>query len=63
MPPPFCTQQINKSAAHLEPLRAGSALVSADELAQIDAEWARWRGEWVRRKKIFNTYVHVLFIP
>lgn len=42
---------------HLEPLRSGASIVSADELAAIDREWIQWRGEWVRRKKIFNKYV------
>ena len=46
--------------AHLKTLRAGTTLISAEELAKIESEWGKWRGEWVRRKKIFNTYVHAL---
>ena len=49
--------QIKKCTAHLEPLRSGSSIVSADELAAMDREWIQWRAEWVRRKKIFNKYV------
>ncbi|TFK89385.1 TBPIP-domain-containing protein [Polyporus arcularius HHB13444] len=47
---------IKKARAHLEPLRAGTPLISAEESAQLDAEWVRWRGEWTRRRKIFNTF-------
>ncbi|KAI6108328.1 TBPIP-domain-containing protein [Pisolithus sp. B1] len=25
-------------------------------MARIDADWVRWRPEWVRRRKIFNTF-------
>lgn len=49
--------QIQKCNAHLQPLRSGSSLFSAEELAELDREWTQWRGEWVRRKKIFNEYV------
>ncbi|GJE89736.1 TBPIP-domain-containing protein [Phanerochaete sordida] len=48
--------KIKKCNAHLEPLRSGSALVSAEDLAQLDKEWTQWRAEWVRRKKIFHTF-------
>ncbi|THG96610.1 hypothetical protein EW026_g5251 [Hermanssonia centrifuga] len=48
------TAMIAKAIAHLEPLRSGSPLVSAEELAQLDAEWLKWRAEWIRRRKIFN---------
>ncbi|KAI0706960.1 TBPIP-domain-containing protein [Earliella scabrosa] len=47
---------IRKAQAHLEPLRAGTRLISAEETAQLDGEWTRWRAEWVRRRKIFNTF-------
>ncbi|KAI0787268.1 TBPIP-domain-containing protein [Fomes fomentarius] len=47
---------IRKARTHLEPLRAGAVLVSAEETAQLDADWTRWRAEWVRRRKIFNTF-------
>ena len=55
--------QIEKARTHLEPLRAGMPLVSAEECEQLEAEWARWRGEWVRRRKIFSTSVPSPFIP
>ncbi|EMD31525.1 hypothetical protein CERSUDRAFT_162955 [Gelatoporia subvermispora B] len=54
---------IEKARARLLPLRSGTPLVTADELAQLDSEWARWRSEWVRRRKIFITYVRPLFRP
>ncbi|TBU38109.1 TBPIP-domain-containing protein [Dichomitus squalens] len=47
---------IEKAQAHLEPLRAGTRLVSAEETAQLDSEWTRWRNEWTRRRKIFLTF-------
>lgn len=28
--------------------------MSADDIAKVDAEWLKWRAEWVRRKKVFN---------
>lgn len=30
--------------------------MSAAELAQLDADWTKWRNEWVRRKKIFTSF-------
>ncbi|KAH9830371.1 TBPIP-domain-containing protein [Rhodofomes roseus] len=45
-----------KARQRLAPLQAGTPLVSAAELGELDAEWTRWRGEWVRRKKIFTTF-------
>ncbi|KAH9992228.1 TBPIP-domain-containing protein [Russula compacta] len=41
---------------HLEPLRAGTPLVSAAELDALDAEWVQWRAEWVRRRKVFYNF-------
>ena len=32
-------------------------LVSAEESEQLEAEWTRWRGEWVRRRRVFSTSV------
>ena len=52
---------MSKVEAHLKTLRAGTTLISAEELAKIESEWGKWRREWVRRKKIFNTYVYMLF--
>jgi len=51
------TEEIAKTSAHLQPLRSGAPLVSSEDLAQVDADWTNWRVEWVRRKKIFSTYV------
>jgi 26S proteasome regulatory subunit, ATPase 3, interacting protein len=49
--------QVAKLRAHLEPLRAGTPLVSAAELDALDTEWSRWRAEWTRRKKVFYKWV------
>ncbi|KAG1843352.1 TBPIP-domain-containing protein [Suillus subalutaceus] len=40
----------------LVPLRSGAPLISAEELVKIDADWARWRAEWIRRRKVFMTF-------
>ena len=55
--------QIKRHLARLEPLRSGASLVSEEELAQLDANWAKWRGEWQKRKKVFNKYVHAFEGP
>ncbi|KAF4563451.1 hypothetical protein EYR40_006817 [Pleurotus pulmonarius] len=47
---------IAKALARLQPLRGGTTLVSADDIAQIDAEWVKWRAEWTRRRKIFTSF-------
>ncbi|KAI0351811.1 TBPIP-domain-containing protein [Trametes cingulata] len=47
---------VHKARGHLEPLRAGTPLISAEETAQLDADWTRWRNEWVRRRKVFSTF-------
>lgn len=52
--------KINKLKERLEPLRSGAPLVSPEDLAQLDKEWSKCRAEWVRRKKIFITYVSLL---
>jgi 26S proteasome regulatory subunit, ATPase 3, interacting protein len=55
-------EQVAKLRIHLEPLRAGTPLVSAAELDALDADWVRWRAEWIRRKKVFYKWVlHVSF--
>ncbi|KAG1819881.1 TBPIP-domain-containing protein [Suillus variegatus] len=41
----------------LVPLRSGAPLISAEELVKIDADWAKWRVEWTRRRKVFMTLV------
>ncbi|KAI0073158.1 TBPIP-domain-containing protein [Panus rudis PR-1116 ss-1] len=49
-------QAVTKALVRLEPLRSGSTLVSAEDLALLDAEWTKWRAEWVRRRKIFKSF-------
>ncbi|KAJ3843551.1 TBPIP-domain-containing protein [Lentinula raphanica] len=44
-----------KRTSLLQPLRSGAPPVSSEEVAQIDTDWLKWREEWIRRKKIFNT--------
>jgi len=45
--------KVTKLREHLDPLRAGTPLVSTDELNELDAEWTKWRSEWVKRRKVF----------
>ncbi|KAG2341901.1 TBPIP-domain-containing protein [Suillus weaverae] len=40
----------------LIPLRSGAPLISAEELVKIDVDWAKWRAEWIRRRKVFMTF-------
>ncbi|KAF9495298.1 TBPIP-domain-containing protein [Pleurotus eryngii] len=47
---------IAKALTRLQPLRGGATLVSADDIAQIDTEWVKWRAEWTRRRKIFTSF-------
>ncbi|KAF9564791.1 TBPIP-domain-containing protein [Agrocybe pediades] len=47
---------ISHMTATLQPLRAGAPPITAEELERIYAEWAKWRPEWIRRRKIFMTY-------
>jgi hypothetical protein len=46
-------RQVARLREHLEPLRAGTPRVSTAELDALDAEWTKWRSEWVRRRKVF----------
>jgi 26S proteasome regulatory subunit (ATPase 3-interacting protein) len=48
--------QITKLRTHIEPLRSGTPLVSSAELDTLDAEWTRWRAEWICRRKVFYKY-------
>jgi 26S proteasome regulatory subunit, ATPase 3, interacting protein len=41
----------------LTPLRAGATALSEEELKALDRDWTKWRGEWVRRRKVFNACV------
>ena len=52
--------QISHIQLQLAPLRSGTPLISPEELAQVNADWAKWRAEWVRRKKIFHQCVSKL---
>ncbi|KAG1905159.1 TBPIP-domain-containing protein [Suillus fuscotomentosus] len=49
----------------LVPLRSGAPLISAEELVKIDVDWAKWRAQWTRRRKVFMTLVfaHPLTLP
>ncbi|KAI0058767.1 TBPIP-domain-containing protein [Artomyces pyxidatus] len=49
-------EKAEKLRAHLDPLRSGTPLVSADELDLIDIDWIKWRGEWMKRKKVFLNF-------
>jgi len=60
---PTVIKQVAKLREHLEPLRAGTPLVSTTELDVLDAEWVKWRAEWVRRRKVFYKYAHPPFLP
>ncbi|KAF8486428.1 TBPIP-domain-containing protein [Russula ochroleuca] len=48
--------KVAKLGEQLEPLRAGTPLVSPAELDALDAEWTKWRSEWVRRRKVFYNF-------
>lgn len=48
--------KITKLRAHIEPLRSGTPLVSSAELDTLDADWTRWRGEWICRRKVFYSF-------
>lgn len=54
--------QIAKRTVLLQPLRSGAPPISAEEIAQIDADWLKWREEWIRRKKTFNSSVITAWI-
>ncbi|KIK39878.1 hypothetical protein CY34DRAFT_807780 [Suillus luteus UH-Slu-Lm8-n1] len=49
-------QGIAQLTERLVPLRSGAPLISAEELVKIDADWAKWRQEWIRRRKVFTTF-------
>ncbi|KAJ7350352.1 TBPIP-domain-containing protein [Mycena albidolilacea] len=53
------TEAIKKANAQLQPLRFGAPLISAEDLEQVEADWMKWRTEWIRRKKIFNDFWHI----
>ncbi|KAI0039642.1 TBPIP-domain-containing protein [Auriscalpium vulgare] len=43
-------------SSHLTPLRNGTPLISAADLALLDTDWLKLRAEWVRRKKVFLNF-------
>ncbi|KAI0819303.1 TBPIP-domain-containing protein [Trametes gibbosa] len=47
---------VQKARGRLEPLQTGTPLISAEESAELERDWMRWRKEWIRRRKIFNTF-------
>ncbi|KDN48612.1 hypothetical protein RSAG8_02599, partial [Rhizoctonia solani AG-8 WAC10335] len=47
-------EQIQLATRTLAPLRTGQAPISESDLARLDADWVRWRTEWVTRKKVFK---------
>ncbi|CAE6414331.1 unnamed protein product [Rhizoctonia solani] len=47
-------EQIQLATRTLAPLRTGQAPISESDLARLDADWIRWRTEWVTRKKVFK---------
>ncbi|KAG1836384.1 TBPIP-domain-containing protein [Suillus tomentosus] len=49
-------KEIAQLTDRLVPLRSGAPLISAEELVKIDADWAKWRAEWTRRRKVFMTF-------
>ena len=51
--PTLTPPQIVKLRSHLDPLRSGTPLVSSSELDTLDADWTRWRAEWIHRRKVF----------
>lgn len=53
---PAARSQLEKLRAHLAPLREGAPRISAEQLQQLDLDWAKWRGQWLKRRKVFVTY-------
>lgn len=49
-----CEEKVLRLQALLEPLRNGAPLLSEAELAKLDADVARWRKEWLNRRKVFE---------
>ena len=56
-------EQVAKLREHLEPLRAGTPLVSTAELNALDVEWTQWRSEWVKRRKVFYKCARLVLSP
>ncbi|KAH8117635.1 TBPIP-domain-containing protein [Phellopilus nigrolimitatus] len=51
---------VKKSLDYLTPLRAGTSLVSPEEIAQLDKDWMKWRAEWISRRKIYTNLWHLV---
>lgn len=51
---------INAALSRLEPLRSGTPIISPEDREQVQAEWQKWRAEWMRRKKVLLTFWQVL---
>ncbi|KAF8732620.1 hypothetical protein AX14_004126 [Amanita brunnescens Koide BX004] len=47
---------IDDAMRRLGPLRTGTPMISPEEREQIQAEWLKWRAEWLRRRKVFLTF-------
>ncbi|KAG5350429.1 hypothetical protein C0989_011063, partial [Termitomyces sp. Mn162] len=47
---------VSSLSVRLQPLRSGAPLISEAEMAHIDAEWTKWRSEWIKRRKVFMTF-------
>ncbi|KAG6880021.1 hypothetical protein C0992_007818 [Termitomyces sp. T32_za158] len=49
-------KMVSSISARLQPLRSGAPLMSEADIAHMDAEWTKWRSEWIRRRKVFMTF-------
>ncbi|KIL66308.1 hypothetical protein M378DRAFT_75412 [Amanita muscaria Koide BX008] len=50
---------INAALSRLEPLRSGTPIISPEDREQVQAEWLKWRAEWMRRKKVDGPERHL----
>ncbi|KAI5119523.1 hypothetical protein M0805_002545 [Coniferiporia weirii] len=46
-------EAVERNLEYLTPLRTGASLISTEEIAQLDADWIKWRKEWIDRRKVF----------
>ncbi|EJD06101.1 TBPIP-domain-containing protein [Fomitiporia mediterranea MF3/22] len=52
---------VKKTLDYLTPLRAGtSSLLTTEEIAELEADWTKWRAEWVKRRKVFYNLWHLV---
>ncbi|THH09990.1 hypothetical protein EW145_g1633 [Phellinidium pouzarii] len=54
---------VERNLEYLTPLRTGASLISAEEIAQLDVDWTKWRKEWTNRRKIFMNLWHLVTDP